>query len=249
MGGKWLRRFDESAVGAPRLVCFPHAGGAASSFVPLSRELAPDVDVLAVQYPGRQERLGEVPAEDITHLAEQVARALSPLALAPYALFGHSMGALIAYEAARCLERWSVAGPHRLFVSAQVPPGDRALEGRYADSDDDVVRELRALGGTDSSVLADPDLMALVLPAIRADYRALRRYVWEPGPRLRCPVTALVGDSDPVATADLAKGWSEYSVTGAEVAVFRGGHFYVEERLPEVAALVKAGLGLRDRAP
>ncbi|MFJ4950440.1 thioesterase II family protein [Streptomyces sp. NPDC088760] len=244
MNSKWLKRFDTTTARGPRLVCFPHAGGAASSFLPLARELAPDVDVVAVQYPGRQERFDEPPVEDLGRLADHIAAALRPLTDGPYAVFGHSMGGLLAYETVRRLERWRLPEPSRLFVSGQVPPRDRRSDYGIAADDAEIVAELRALGGTAAVVLDDPDLMALVLPAVRADYRALRGYTWAPGPPLRCRISALVGDSDPVATAEAAAGWSAYSVAGADVTEFRGGHFYLEERLTEVAALIDATLGV-----
>src|SRR6059058_3650797 len=100
VNGTWLRRFGPVLDSGVRLICFPHAGGSASAYVPLARALAPEVEVLAVQYPGRQDRRHEPPIEDVNRLADLAADVLPTDSARPYALFGHSMGALVAYETA-----------------------------------------------------------------------------------------------------------------------------------------------------
>ncbi|MCY0941375.1 thioesterase II family protein [Streptomyces antarcticus] len=248
MYDEWFRTFGEPVRGTLRLICFPHAGGAASAFLPMSRALAPDIEVLAVQYPGRQDRFHETPVEDIGLLADHIARALRPRLDRPYALFGHSMGAIVAYETARRLEQRSPAGPRRLFLSGHGTPSAEPCAHGSLDRDEDVIAEMRGLGGTVGTVLRDPDLMALVLPSVRADYKALGKYSWTPGPRLACPITALLGDSDPVVTPEAAAAWSGYSAATTDVHVFPGGHFYLEEHTPQIAALIAATLGAASRA-
>src|ERR1700712_4687720 len=114
----WIRRFHESPGASARLVCFPHAGGAATYFYPLSRTLAPSIEALAVQYPGRQDRRAEPCVDDIHELADLVAPALLEWADRPLALFGHSMGATLAFEVAGRLEKAGVR-PAGLFVSGR----------------------------------------------------------------------------------------------------------------------------------
>lgn len=241
----WLRGFGPPAEGAMRLVCFPHAGGAASSYHSLARALAPDVEVLAVQYPGRQDRRHEPPVPRLSELADRIAEALdaqdTPDA-APYALFGHSLGALVAYETARRLDRRGNT-PHRLFVSARCAPtaGPGPTDG--LDDDAALLAEVRRLGGGDA--LDDPEVQALALPALRADYQALRSYTWQDGPALRCPVTVLSGTHDPLCAPEQALGWLRLAVVPGRSRVLTGGHFYLQDRVTEVARAVLTDLGPR----
>ncbi|MFB7612628.1 thioesterase II family protein [Streptomyces gardneri] len=245
----WLRRFggvaQKEPEGGVRLVCFPHAGGAASSYVPLSRLLSPAVDVLAVQYPGRQDRHRERPIESVTRLAELVADALDTVDDRPYAFFGHSMGAVVAYETARTLSARSAPGPLRLFLSGRAAPEPRPQDADRMTSDADVIAAIRMLGGTGVGVLDDPELMEMALPALRADYRAIGSYAWEPGPPLDCPITALVGDADPVAPVASVAAWSGFTDADSDLRVFPGGHFYLDGRTEEIGDVITAALGVR----
>ncbi|MBA9050692.1 MULTISPECIES: thioesterase II family protein [Streptomyces] len=243
--GTWLRRFGPPGEGAMRLVCFPHAGGAASSYRSLARALGPEAEVLAVQYPGRQDRRHEPPVPRLDELADRITGVLAALDTpdaAPYALFGHSLGALVAYETARRLDRRG-STPHRLFVSARCAPtaGPGPTDG--LDGDAALLAEVRRLGGGDA--LDDPEVQALALPALRADYAALKSYTWREGPALRCPVTVLTGTDDPLCTPEQALGWLRLAVVPGRSRVFGGGHFYLEDRATEVASAVLTDLGLR----
>ncbi|KUM95979.1 hypothetical protein AQI95_42905 [Streptomyces yokosukanensis] len=240
----WLRRFAPPAEAAMRLVCFPHAGGAASSYHGLARALGPAVEVLAVQYPGRQDRRHEPPVPRLTELADRIAEALDTtdtLGTTPYALFGHSLGALVAYETARRLDRLGIT-PHRLFVSARRAPTAGAGPTDGLDDDAALLAEVRRLGGGDA--LDDPEVQALALPALRADYQALRSYTWQDGPGLRCPVTAMTGTDDPLCAPEEAIGWLRLSVLPGRSRVFSGGHFYLQDRAGDVARAVLKDLAL-----
>lgn len=245
----WLRRFGGVPQGDAergfRLVCFPHAGGAATSYVPFSRLLSPAVDVLAVQYPGRQDRHREQPVESVTRLAELVADALDPADGRPYAFFGHSMGAVVAYETARRLAARSAPGPLRLFLSGRAAPEPRPQAADRMTSDADVIAAIRMLGGTGVGALDDPELMEMALPALRADYRAIGAYAWQPGPPLDCPITVLVGDTDPVAPVERAAAWSGFTAADTDLRVFPGGHFYLDGHTEEIGDVITAALGLR----
>ncbi|MER8062291.1 MULTISPECIES: alpha/beta fold hydrolase [unclassified Streptomyces] len=243
--GAWLRRLGPSAEGAMRLVCFPHAGGAAGSYRALARALGPEVEVLAVQYPARQDRRHEPPVPRLAELADRIAEvldALGPRDPAPYALFGHSLGALVAYETARRLDHRGNT-PHRLFVSARCAPTAGAGPTDHLDDDAALLAEVRRLGGGDA--LDDPEVQALALPALRADYAALRSYTWRQGPALRCPVTVLTGTDDPLCTPEQALDWLRLAVVPGRSRVFRGGHFYLEDRVAEVARATLSDLRLR----
>ncbi|MEU5664496.1 thioesterase II family protein [Streptomyces longwoodensis] len=240
--GAWLRRYRTAGPEAPRLVCFPHAGGSASFYFPVANALSPDVDVLAVQYPGRQDRMGEQPVTDLRLLADQVTEALAPWRDRPLHLFGHSMGAVVAYEVALRLEQLPGTGPASLYVSGRRAPAGRGTGTVHLGDDAGLVRELRALAGTDAALLADDDLLSLILPALRADYQAIETYEHRPAPRLSCPVIALLGNADPKVTRDEAEGWRQHTEHDFDLHVFEGGHFYLTHHLPTVLTLLRERL-------
>ncbi|MFG2877694.1 thioesterase II family protein [Streptomyces sp. NPDC048337] len=245
---KWLRRFGPAHTGVPALVCFPHAGGAASAYLPLARALAPGLDVLAVQYPGRQDRRLEEPYAALTDLADAVARTLIPLTGRPYAVFGHSMGAVIGYETVRRLAALGLPLPQRLFVSGRGAPTARPAVHDRLVTDAQVLAAVRMLGGTGPAVLDDPEMLGMLLPALRADYRALGSYGWSGGDRLPVPVTALIGDSDPVVTVAEAGRWGEQTSADFSLHVMPGGHFYLQEQIGRVAGVITDGLAARSTA-
>ncbi|MEU2258248.1 alpha/beta fold hydrolase [Nocardia xishanensis] len=224
----WLRRFDEAPQPAARLVCLPHAGGSASYFRGVSRALAPRIEVLAVQAPGRQDRRREPCVESIPDLADAVAARLLDRADTPIALFGHSMGALVAFEIARRLTAIGVR-PLALFVSGRRAPFTHRAEETHLLDDDALLDHLRSLDGTDGRILSDPDMVSAILPVTRADYRAIGAYRYLPGPPLTMPIHVHLGDADPHVTVAEAEQWRQHTTDEFAVHVYPGGHFYLEE--------------------
>ncbi|MFI6346156.1 thioesterase II family protein [Streptomyces sp. NPDC050560] len=244
-GELWFRRYVPSDGAAVRLVCFPHAGGSASAFLPLARALAPSVEVLAVQYPGRQDRFREPCVDSVHELARLSTLALRDRGDRPFALLGHSLGAIVAYEIARNLAAAGDDAPVHLFVSGRRAPHHHREETVHRLSDDALVAEVGALGGTGSRILADPETRALVLPALRSDYRASETYRHRPGAALRCPVTALTGDADPRTTVPEAADWRDHAPADAfELIVFEGDHFYLNNRTTEFATALRERLAV-----
>lgn len=240
---RWLSRYHQADAGAPTLVCFPHAGGASSYFHPVSARLSPAVGVVAVQYPGRQERRAEPPIDSIAGLADALLPVLRPVADVPaLAFFGHSMGAVVAYEVALRLASAGAAPLARLFVSGRRAPSRLRVGTVHQRDDAGVLAELRSLGGTDTSLLDDPEVQQLVLPALRADYRAVETYREVPGRMLDCPVTALIGDCDPQVTAEEARDWARHTTGPVTLRQFPGGHFYLRDQADAVIELIGAEL-------
>ena len=194
-----------------------------------------------MQYPGRQDRRTEPLLDDIHELAGQIAAVLASRSDRPKAFFGHSMGAIIAFEVARLLERTG-SGPVLLFASGRRAPSRYRRETVHLRDDRGLVEEIRALSGTDQTLLSDEEVLAMILPALRADYRAIETYVCPAGPPLRCPIVAMVGDSDSRVSLDDADAWRLHTSNDFELRVFSGGHFFLDGRRGEVAALVSESL-------
>jgi surfactin synthase thioesterase subunit len=234
----WIRRYHPAPQSPVRLVCLPHAGGSASFYFPVSRALSPAVDVVAVQYPGRQDRRSEPCIEDLPALARAVLGALDGWLDRPIALFGHSMGATVGFELARMLEHERGIQVAWLFVSGRRAPSMPRTERIHLESDDGFIAELRRLSGTDGSVLGDEEMLRMVLPATRSDYRAAELYEYVPGKDLSCPITVFVGDDDPKVTVDEARAWENHTSGAFDFQVFDGGHFYITSHQSKVLKIM-----------
>lgn len=237
----WIRQYHEAPRARASLLCFPHAGGSATSFLHLSKVLSPHIAVAAVQYPGRQDRRAETPLSSATTLADQISDVVADWVDRPCAIFGHSMGAVVGYEVARRLISAGGAVP-ALFVSGRRAPHLPAPDRVHTMADEQIISELRLLNGTQRQVLEDEELVRMALPAIRADYRAIETYQHVPRPPLDVPIHAFVGRSDPrVAVADV-EPWAAYTTAEFTLSTFPGGHFYLAEAQPALAAAITAVL-------
>ncbi|HEY2666767.1 MAG TPA: alpha/beta fold hydrolase [Actinomycetota bacterium] len=235
---RWFRCWRQLPRPRVRLVCFPHAGGTAGFFRSWAADSPPDVEVLGVQYPGREDRIRESMPDTMECLADLVAEALGPVLDRPVALFGHSMGAAAAHLVAHRLEeRAQAGGVARLFVSGRPAPLRDRGGAAHLLRDDELWEELRRLGGTSEEVLDCPELRRLVLPAIRADYR-LSETCRPAAGTLGCPVTAFLGDRDPEVTLDEAMGWAGTTRAGFSLHVFPGDHFYLVGQQTELLGAI-----------
>ena len=244
MDSRWIGGTGNTGTAnAPeRLFCFPHAGGGPAFFRPWCREFAPDVDVRPIQLPGRETRLGEQPYRRLADLLDPLCAALDPYLDRPYAFFGHSMGALVAFEVARRLSAGSRPGPACLMVSGRRGP---TLPSRrpiiFDRPDGEFLAEVARLGGMPPEVLAQPDLVELLLPLLRADYELSETYRRLPGGPLTCPVVAYGGAADPEVERSELAGWEPETTGGFTVRIFPGDHFYLKEA-PEVVRAVRQDL-------
>ncbi|MEU8548905.1 alpha/beta fold hydrolase [Streptomyces roseoverticillatus] len=241
---RWIRTLRTAPSARLRLVCLPHAGGVAGFFRDWSGRLPGDVELWAVQYPGRENRIGEPLIPDMNSLAERVTDELRRFLDLPIVIFGHSMGAAVGYEVVRRLtmtdEHHAVrhllvsgcAAPHR------IRPFDGHEEARLLD-DDQLVAMLKSLGVGGSELLDDPDMRSVVLPAIRNDYGLIQAYEGPEGhPRLRTAITAFAGRDDAAVHADDLRAWAQVTPAPFEARFFPGGHFYLMHHRDEVIRAV-----------
>lgn len=244
----WLRRYDPRPGARLRLVCLPHAGGTAGAFRSWAALLPPTVELLVVQYPGREERLGEPVPTTMDELAGAVVGALAPLTDRPYAVFGHSLGAVVGFETVLRLRRSGRPEPERLFVSGREAPRHSRPGDVHRGSDAQVLEELSRLGGTPAEVLRHAELRAMVLDRVRADYRIAETYRPSAG-LLSCAITAVVGDADPDVLPVEAADWHEVTTGSFDLVVLPGDHSHVSLRpVPAVAEVLRRLGPIEDRS-
>ncbi|MGA4844503.1 thioesterase II family protein [Streptomyces sp. G45] len=237
--GEWIHRFHPTDDSEFRIVCFPHAGGAASYFYALSEALAPGLDVLTVQYPGRQDRRAEGCVENFAQLADLTYAALRRADDGrPTVFFGHSMGSILAFEVARRYQDDTGAPPAWLLASGY--PAPSRLRGGTVHRRDEagLIEELRSVGGTDPVYLENKHLRTAILEAVRGDYTAIETHPRVTGVRLDCPLTMLLGDDDPHTTVAEAEAWRDHTTGAFALRVFEGGHFYLDEYGEDVAGII-----------
>ncbi|WP_369392699.1 thioesterase II family protein [Streptomyces sp. CG1] len=225
------------------LYCFPHGGGTAAEYLRWTRDLR-TARVHAVQLPGRVPRLHEDVPGSMRELVEAFV-AEAPLATGPFAFFGHSLGALFAYEVTRAMSAAGRRLPDRLVVSGfrapHLPRPDTQIHRLPDDELLDTVARLH--GGLPDEVLASAELRQMAAGALRADYRILETYVWDAGDPLPVPLTVFGGEDDRI-TADELEAWGEHTSAGASVRRFPGGHFYLRERPAPVQRAMAAVLAM-----
>jgi medium-chain acyl-[acyl-carrier-protein] hydrolase len=226
-----------------RLYCLPHAGGGAAVYAAWANLLPPDVELCRIQLPGRENRLREAPFDALLPLVEVVAQVLRPQLDLPFALFGHSMGALIAFELARQLRRDNGVTPAQLFVSGRWAPHWPSPDPALAQLPDaEFMAALRARYNNIPDVVAnDPELLAIYVPLLRADVTLLDTYVYTSERALDCPIVALGGVDDARVPRASLEAWREHSTQPVVVQQFPGGHFYLQsERSALLNVLVQA---------
>ncbi|WP_151483657.1 thioesterase II family protein [Streptomyces albicerus] len=222
--GLWIRKLSSAESPRARLICFPHAGGSANFYFQFARRFS-DLEVHGVQYPGRQDRRHERFRESIEELAGEIAELMGEWNDLPVVLLGNSMGALVAFEVTHRLEATGNA-PLSLFACGRVGPMLRKDEGTHLKGDDAFLREMALLGGMGSELLQDDEILDLVLPPMRADYRMAETYSCAPGMQLSVPIHVHIGKADPKVNEDEAAEWKQCTTGEFTLETHEGGHFF-----------------------
>jgi surfactin synthase thioesterase subunit len=229
--------------GLPQMFAFPHAGGGAAFFRPWAVALAGHATVLPVVLPGREGRLREPAHTSLDTLLPPLVDALRARINGCYLLFGHSLGALVAHEVARALADTEAGPPACLIVSGRRPPHLPARRGDLHRLDDNTfVAEVARLGGMPPALLADPALLRVFVPAMRADFTINETYRMPRTPTLDCPILALTGLDDPEVTPAEMQAWAEVTTGRCRLRVFEGDHFYLQNARADVREAVLARL-------
>jgi len=223
-----------------RLIILPHSGGGARTFSQWPAKLPEDIEVLAVQLPGREERFRETPFSRMEPLIEALTLALASCLDAPYVLFGHSLGALIAFELARAISAQKLNGPAQIIVSghaaAHLP---RDTPSMHLLPEAEFLERLRALEGTPPEILGHMEMMRVFLPLLRADLAVGETYTYSGGEPLDCPLTVYGGADDPMISPQKLEAWKALTSGAFNLRLFPGGHFYLKDSALFFAALAE----------
>ena len=239
----WIVPLNGHAERTIRLLCLPFAG-CGISFYRSWTDALQDLELLAVLLPGRERRMVEPPISRIESLlGELTSRTLRWLDR-PFALFGHSMGALIAFELARALRHAGRRGPDWLFVSGCPAPHLSQGDRTSAMTDAQFTEFLRELQGTPQELFDSPELLQLMLPGLRADFAMVDSYRYRAEEPLVCPVVAFYGTRDSLAPKDAVAAWARHAAVDFSLHEMEGDHFFLRPRGAEVVARIRRELGV-----
>jgi len=231
---RWLVRPRPNPDAALRLVCFPYAGGGATVFRTWPDALPPEVELLAIALPGRDARAKESLFHRLTPLTASLADAIGPELRAPFAIFGHSFGAMVGLGLARELQRRSLGQPVHFFASARRAPQLPERIPLHGLSEPELVVALRRLGGTSDAVFDVPDLVKYFLPILRADIAVSETATIGIDAPLSCPITALGGIGDERVSVDELDAWRAQTTGPFERELYPGGHFFLHSAREQV---------------
>ncbi|MBN8579021.1 MAG: thioesterase [Anaerolineae bacterium] len=238
---RWLVCPQPNSSATARLFLFPYAGGAPSSFNKWAAEFPKDIEVSIAHYPGRGSRFNEPPIKELLVLVEEITNAIQPELGKPFFFFGHSLGAVLAFEVARRIR----PQPQILFVSAcgapHVPNPNRPI---YALSDSEFIKSLQELNGLPAEVVSNAELMELLIPALRADFEAVENYQYTSNDRrLECPIVAFGGSDDSHVDRARLDNWDHHTNGSFKSKIFQGDHFFINTTRQSVINSMIAEIG------
>ncbi len=241
--GGWIRRSCGTATPWARLFCFPHAGGGGSAFNGWRRALPSGIELAAIQLPGRENRIQQPPITRIDALVSALTREVAPLTGLPFLFYGHSLGAIVAFDLARAMRRRGLAQPRALVVSGRRAPQlplSHAAHGLAPDAE--FATYLRSMGATPEAVIARPHWRERLFPVIRADLNMSDLYEYCDEPPLDCPIDCFAGRDDPLVADAERRGWAAQTCAGFTLTELPGGHFFGAGEQARIAAFAAARL-------
>lgn len=217
------------------LFCFPYAGGGAAVYRDWAAHLPPDIQLCPIELPGRGRRFGTSPFRSLSTLVANLGLVLHPYLNQPFAIFGHSMGALIGFELTRWLRRHQAPLPKYLFVSGRsAPQVPNPIPAIHRRSDQDFIAGLRAYNGTPESILNYPELMEILLPTLRADFELFETYQYHHETPLVCPIYSFAGQADPLTPPPTVQAWQTQTTAYFKEFWFPGAHFFLQDSKQQV---------------
>jgi medium-chain acyl-[acyl-carrier-protein] hydrolase len=239
----WVAKHSNNRQARLRLFCFPYAGGNTLIFRAWPEYLSPSIEVCCIQLPGRGSRIQEPPPTSISALIPELAVGLAPHLTGPAAFFGHSMGAMIAFELARYLGRVGNYTLTHLFVSGRRAPQISVTEpSTYDLPEPEFIEELRRLNGTPKEVLDNPELLQLMIPILRADFAVCQTYAYRPDLPLSCPIRAFGGLEDNEISHEHLEAWEEQTTNSFSLSMIPGNHFFIHSAQAAVLQILSRDL-------
>lgn len=240
---KWFFCKQAKPQASTRLFCFPFGGGGASVFHSWADAMGDDVEVRALQLPGRESRFREEMVRDIGSVVENITRALASCQDRPYAFFGYSLGSLLAFETCRELRRQNLDLPQRLFIGAlsapQLPPPHPPIASL---GDREFTDRVEYYYQPQNEAWENAELRAFLLPLLKADIALYESYRYRDEAPLSCPIDVLAGDDDRATPVESTRDWSRQTSAGMTHHLLGGGHFFIDAHLDEIQRLVRKSL-------
>jgi len=236
---KWFFKLNENKNAKIRLFCFSYAGGGASTFYSWLDYLSPYIELISIQLPGRESRFDEDFITDMDSLSDIIATNILPLLDKPYAIFGHSLGAIISFELIRKLKDWNKTLPLVLIFSGRGAPSSKnKRELIYNLSDGEFINKLEAYNGLPESILNDKELLEYFLPIIRADFKLSQTYKYKDVEALNIPIVALTGLYDNTVELSDVLLWQNHTKLKFLYYVLEGDHFFIKEQKIKVINII-----------
>lgn len=229
-----------------RIFCLPFAGGGASIYRGWGKLLGPAVEVCPIQLPGRENRFSEPAFKEAQALAQALASQLQLYSDKPFVIYGHSMGALVAFELTRVLKANGMTMPQSLILGAhRAAHLPRTRETLYNLDDKTFIERLQRFGGFPQEVLDSADLLQFLMPTLKADFTLCDTYSYSDQQPLDCPIHIFSGSADPEAPPTVMEAWRQHTSADAHLHIFEAGHFFIRSDLEQVIDTLKTLLPLQ----